>query len=85
MLKIYVALHPYMVVVSSSAHNPIRRTTMNVCSRPLPVTTGPVEVCYTCQRHFHPNDMFYCTRCGEALCMDLPTCSGKCRCDEKRE
>jgi len=23
--------------------------------------------------------------CGEDLCLDSPTCSGKCRCDEEAE
>jgi len=53
--------------------------------KPVPVTTGPVEVCYSCQRHFHPNDIGGCMVCGENLCLDLPTCSGKCKCDEKAE
>ena len=26
-----------------------------------------------------------CTVCGEDLCLDFPLCSGKCKCDEKRE
>lgn len=58
---------------------------MNVNCKPVPVTSGPVEVCYACQRHFHPNDMGGCMVCGESLCMDLPTCSGKCRCNEETE
>jgi hypothetical protein len=53
--------------------------------KPVPVTTGPVEVCYACQRHFHPDDMGGCVACGAALCLDFPTCSGKCKCDEEAE
>jgi hypothetical protein len=52
---------------------------------PVPVTSGPVEVCYACQRHFHPDDMSGCTVCGEALCLDFPTCTGKCACDLESE
>ena len=58
---------------------------MTVSCNPVPVTTGPCEVCYACQRHFHPDDMSGCMSCGESLCLDYPTCSGKCRCNEEAE
>ena len=53
---------------------------MSTSCIPVPVTSGPVEVCYACQRHFHPDDMGGCVVCGESLCLDLPTCSGICAC-----
>lgn len=54
---------------------------MTVSCVPVPVTTGPCEVCYACQRHFAPNTMGGCMECGEDLCLDYPTCPGLCRCD----
>lgn len=51
----------------------------------VPVTTGAVETCLACLRDFHPNDLGGCVVCGEPLCLDFPTCSGKCRCDEEAE
>jgi hypothetical protein len=51
----------------------------------VPVSTGPVEVCYSCQRHFHPDDMGFCGVCGANLCLDLPTCPDRCRCDEAQD
>jgi hypothetical protein len=58
---------------------------MKVSRIPVPVASGPVEVCYACQRHFHPDHMSGCVVCGESLCLDLPSCTGMCRCDEEAE
>lgn len=58
---------------------------MNESTSPVPVLSGPVATCYACLRDFNPDDLGGCTVCGETLCLDLPTCSGKCRCDENAE
>lgn len=52
---------------------------------PVPVTSGPSEICFACLREFRPDDLGGCMVCGESLCLDYPTCSGKCRCDEEAE
>src|ERR1017187_8843272 len=63
----------------------LKGTTMNASCNPVPVTTGPCEVCYACLRDFHRDELGGCMGCGESLCMDHPACSGKCRCDEEAE
>jgi hypothetical protein len=53
---------------------------MNVEPMSVPVTAG--ELCFACLRSFSSDDLGGCMVCGENLCLDYPTCSGKCRCDE---
>jgi len=57
---------------------------MKATCAPVPVTSGEREMCYACLREFHPDDLGGCMVCGENLCLDFPTCSGRCRCDEER-
>jgi hypothetical protein len=40
-------------------------------------------ICYSCLRELTPDEMSGCMACGELLCLDYPTCAGKCRCEEE--
>jgi len=44
-----------------------------------------MNVCFACLREFSEDDLGGCTVCGENLCLDFPTCSGRCRCDVEAE
>ena len=41
-----------------------------------------VDVCYCCLKELNEDQLSGCVVCGETLCLDLPTCSNKCRCNE---
>jgi hypothetical protein len=71
-------------VVCCLEHKPIRRTTMYVQGNYVSTSTRR-DLCYACLREFHEDDLGACMVCGENLCLDLPACSGKCRCDEEAE
>lgn len=49
------------------------------------IDLGDLAVCYACRKVFFAENMGQCLTCGADLCLNLPSCSDKCKCDEQTE